>query len=112
MRIVAVVGQDHVGLDATLETFKPGLDLRAVGGKEAVAEFVHLDARAIDPLEEIGRGGARLPFAGAGGREHAPRHVQIDACRLPLQDGTPGADLDVVGMRAQAQDGEVLARLG
>jgi hypothetical protein len=29
-----------------------------------------------------------------------------------LQDGTAGTDLDVIGMRAQAQDGEVLARLG
>ena len=29
-----------------------------------------------------------------------------------MQDGAAGADLDVVGMRAQAQDGEALARLG
>src|SRR5262249_29712164 len=49
MSVVAVMGEDQVGFDATLETFKPCLYLGAVARKETVAELVHLDARTIDP---------------------------------------------------------------
>ena len=49
---------------------------------------------------------------GAGRRQHAPQHVEPDARRLPLQESGAGADLDVVGVRAQTQDGQALAGLG
>ena len=44
VRIVAMVGQDHVGLDAALELSNQAL-ISAPSMQEAVTEFVHLDVR-------------------------------------------------------------------
>ena len=47
MRVVATVRKDHVWFDAGLESFDPGLELRALIGEIAVFELAEFD---ISPL--------------------------------------------------------------
>src|SRR5207244_5922500 len=111
MCVVAAVGEDEIRLDAALELLEPGLDLGRLRGTQSIAEVVHLDAGALGALEEIDRGRAGLFLAGPVRRQHAPENVEPDPGSLPLQQGGAGADLDIVGMRSQAQYGDALAGL-
>src|SRR6185436_11693064 len=106
------MGEDDIGIEACLELLEPGLDLGRLGGKETVAKGQRLDLRARDVGQEVRRRGPRLRLARAAGRQHAPVHVEDRAGPLPLKNGGTRADLDVVGVGAEAQHREALARYG
>src|SRR5258708_36880311 len=84
----------------------PPLDPRLLRGKEAVAKAVHVDRGAAHALEE--EAPARLGLAAAllVAAEHDPAHAQRRALGDQAQNGAAAANLDVVGMRAEAEQPE------
>src|SRR5258705_11512780 len=60
MKVVSVVGEDHVRRDALLERLELLLDLASLGRKESVPEALHLDVPGLRPGQEDVRAVARL----------------------------------------------------
>src|SRR5262249_36477447 len=105
VEIFATVGQDEVGRVLPFELLEELLDLGADVGEEAVAEILaddfllsRLGEEPSRALECLG-----LPLAGRCS-EHAPRHFRSAILLEQPQQRAAAPDLDVVAVRAQAQD--------
>ena len=95
------------GATRVFERLEPRLDLGTLIGKEAILERRQIDGRRWPRLARNVRGGCmRLIGALARCAEHRPVHVETNAALDPAEDRCAGADLDVVGMRAKAEDGK------
>jgi len=108
MQILAVVGQHEVGREG-LQRLEEGLDLGPLHREVPVAEVLqHHLRRARAPLEsgqEARRRGARLLAAPPGGGEDHPDDARLRALAHEPEHRRPGADLDVVAVRPEAEDG-------
>jgi len=112
VRVVPVLGEDQVGLHLLQLFFENGLDLRAFKGEETVFEIFYdqffLLGLFCEQIETLT--GFMLAFAATVGEDH-PGKFEIGIFRKPLQDGTAAADLDVIGVTADAEDLERIAVL-
>ena len=114
VRVVAAVGEDRRRASTRpLQLLEPVLDLVALHGKEAVAELGELDLAVRCALRGSRRPSSAPPSARAAGALSTHQCTSSSTPRCdPAEDRAAGADLDVVGMRAEAQDREAIARLG
>jgi hypothetical protein len=106
MPIFQAVCQDQIWLHLGLDAFEAVLDLRADARKIALAVLLDFDARRAGVGQEISGAGARLGFSPPGGGEHYPAHARAGVLREQPQQRAAAADLDVVTVRAQAQNAE------
>ena len=79
-------------------------------GKETIAKRLDLDLRTRSPGEKVVGGFAGLIVAYATAAQHAPMHVELDATLHKAQQHCACADLDVVRMRSQTKQRQVVAR--
>ena len=112
VRVVAVVGQDHSGWTRPLRLSNQALiSARSAGKKPSRNLCTSTRARSTPSRKSAAEARASASRGPAADSTHHS-HVEPHAGCLPLQDGAAGADLDVVGVRAQAQHGQALAGLG
>ena len=105
VRIIAAMRQNEVGIDPRLEALEPTFDLVALGGKKAIFELHNLDARARRGVEEVVGRLPRFLFSRADPAKHAPRHIKVVALCDPRQQRPAGANLYIVRMSSEAQNG-------
>ena len=96
MRVVTAVGEDHIGIDAAFQAFKPGFDLLALLGEEAVSKSHDLDVAARSFQQKLGSRCSGFLFAFTGSTEHAPMDVKLNAIVLPAQKCRSRTNLDVI----------------
>jgi hypothetical protein len=108
VRITVPVAQDDFGSNTRLELLEPALELGTLIGKEAVLERRQIDCRASGVREKVHGGCICLIRTLTRRTEHGPMHVEANAALDPAEDRRCGANLDIVGMRAEAEDGKRL----
>src|SRR5262245_50735985 len=104
MPVFAVMGEDDVRLHALLLQRLKGLfDLRPLIRKEAVAERMDRTELSAGSFEELLS--ARLGFGATGPRaaKDDPMHFHVGKLRHELEHRAAAADLDIVGVRAEAE---------
>ena len=104
--VVPVVREDEVRQNNLFEFLEGFLDFCSFVGKEAVAKALDDNLLAVRVLQKEGRAVARLAFALASGTENDPEKLQVAPRGEHLQNGSPAADFNIVGMRPKAQDFE------
>ena len=103
MSVALPVGQDQRRLEIAFDRLEAILDVSALEREISVAEVQDIDLFFSDALKEGGRAVARLGSARAGTAEDDPSHYEIGNLCGETQNCSAAADLDVVGMRAQAE---------
>src|SRR5439155_12986499 len=104
-------GEHYVGPDRSLDLLEVLLDRRACLGKEAFPERVDLDGRRAGTGEHLGRRFPRLRLAARVGREYDPVDRGSRVLGEEAEDRAAGADLQVVAVGSQAEDGQRCAGL-
>lgn len=106
VEVVAIVGENEVGVEEAFEGFEFVLDLGLLGGKVAVAEGVEDDFLFAGALEELAGTALGLGVAEVVGTEDGPPDFGFRAQLQELEDGAAGADFDVVAVCAEAEQAE------
>jgi hypothetical protein len=103
VRVILSMGQDQRGAELPLQRFEDILDVRTLERELAVAEAEGVDGAPGDLAKKGGRGLpglCRSPFIAA---EHDPADAQVGQLLHQAQDRAAAPDLDVIGMRAEAE---------
>src|SRR5271169_4375310 len=103
MSVALPMGQDQRRIEIAFDGLETVLDIGALKREIAVAEPQYLDLLFRDVFEEGGRAVTRLDLARTRAAEDDPPHDKIGRLGGEAQDCSAAADLDVVGMRTQAQ---------
>src|SRR4029079_7453030 len=103
--VVTIVSKDQVRIQVLvlLQLFQRFLDLGPVVGKETVAKSLYDDFLALCLFKKELRAGSGLPLAFRIRAENNPADIHIRIAGKQLQNGTAAANLDVIGVRSQAQ---------
>ena len=107
MVLVAIgkeVRKHQVGLDLLLQRFEAMLDSLTLGGEEGVPEISDNHSLLASAFQEGARAGPGLAPPGRPGAEYHPPDIQAGPLLNQLQNRAPATDLDVIGMRSEAQD--------
>ena len=104
MRIHAVVGKDQIRGNFFLQFFKDHFYVSAHKGHKSVGKSFQQRSLEIVGADKQGGAAARLGFSNPDGAEDDPvKHTAAILFRQP-KDCASAADLDIVGMRAKAQN--------
>src|SRR6516165_1578280 len=102
--IAEPMGQHQRWIEFAVEGLEVVFDVGALKREIPVAEFQNLDLFFTDVREKGGRAGARLvPTRAGAAAEDDPAHDEIGYLGGETQDCSTAANLDVVGMGAQAE---------
>src|SRR5260370_1011838 len=104
MGVVAAVSKDQIRRHQRLYLLEYRLDLGALVRHEAIGEL--LEQRILQLTwegEQLGSP-ARFFFSDARGTEHHPVNLAVRIARREAQKSAPATDLNIVGMRSQAQN--------
>src|SRR5580698_6402980 len=105
MLVAPSMSKDDVRLDRP-KRLERVFDLRPCGGKIAFAKGLHDDGRLPCSHEKVSCAGARFGFALRVSRKDDPIHRAARAFGEQPEHGATATDLDVVAVRAQAQNAE------
>jgi hypothetical protein len=111
VRIIPAVSENKVRIYPRLEALEPTFDLFTLGGKKTVSELRHLDPRAGGGVEEVVSRLSRFVLSRTYSTQHAPQHIKAVALCNPRQQRAASANLDIVGMSPQAQNGPAIRDL-
>src|SRR5450432_558898 len=109
MPVGAVMREHPVRIDGGSEVFEMRLHLLEMGGQVAVRQVVHADLAARRPRNESLRRPQGFAAALRVRSQHQPVHTQAWVVLLERQKGAATTNLDVVAVRADAQDIQALA---
>ena len=111
VQIVAAMGQNERRTIVAFEIFERLLDAGELGRKEAVAEAVHAHRRFAAAERAEKSAGTPLRFGPAFviAAEDDPAHLRAGPFAEQPQQQSAAADLDVVGMSAEAQEPQIAA---
>jgi hypothetical protein len=106
MQIVSVMREDEVRINQLLETLKLCFDSGSLIREKTVAVGTDCNPlRSGASQEEVG---AKESFRAADSirTEHNPVHTSSWECSEKSQNGATASNLDIIGVGAQAQNGE------
>ena len=104
--VVAVVGEDQVGIHVGLELLEVVLDLGTHPGEVALPEALDADVLLARAGQEVLGGVLRLGCPDVVRAEHDPVETSGRELLGETQDGAAATDLDVVAVSPEAQDVE------
>src|SRR5690242_19467712 len=104
MKIMPGVREDEVRGHARFQVFEVFLDLYAFEREKTVSKIEDFDRPLGSPFEEKGGAAPRFALAIGPGAKDDPINVDVPARSEQLQDSAATADLNVVGMGAQAKN--------
>ena len=112
MRVVLPVRKYHVGLHPRLQFFHPKLQFGSFSREETVMKLREPHIRRHSTIEKRSGREPRLDSALARSAQHTPMDVHVNTRSYPTKQCPAGSDLYVVGMGPEAEDRQMLARLG
>jgi hypothetical protein len=109
MGILAPMAHNDVRRRTRLQTLEPILQFGALVREEAVAELAERDVRTSGAFEELPRGRAGFFGARSDCAENGSAYLKANPALHPAEQGGSAADLYIVGVGSEAQDGKALA---
>jgi hypothetical protein len=97
------VGQDQRWIEVGFDRLEVVFDLGALEWEIPIAKTSDIDSRFSRPMKECSRALSGFRFTNFGGAEDDPSHCQVRKLRNKTQHGSTAANLNVIGMGAQAK---------